>query len=249
MASYSDLLRLDGQVALVTGAARGIGAEIATALSQCGATVWLAGRDAAALQARAETLARAQVAVCDVTDQDSVKAALMAVRKHSGRLDIVVNNAGILHQAMLATTSAESLDEMLQVNVAGTFHLTRLAARLMLPNKAGAILNVSSVMGVQGAAGYAGYSATKAAVIGLTKALAKELAPHGIRVNALAPGFIETDMTAGLTDTQRTDALAGIALGRAGTPEDVAKAALFLTAPLSAYITGQVLGVDGLMTV
>jgi 3-oxoacyl-[acyl-carrier protein] reductase len=247
--SHSDLLSLEGKVALVTGAARGIGAAIATMLAAAGAEVWLAGRDPARLAAAAADLPRAHSLTLDVTNEAAIKSAMMAIRKGSGGLDILVNNAGIMEPATLAVTRAASLDSMLRTNVSGAFLCAQLAARLMVARKGGVILNLASIMGTAGAPGFAAYGASKAAVVGLTRALAKELAPLQIRVNALAPGFIETDLTAGIQGAERKSALNDIGMGRFGSPNDVAAAALFLVAPASAYVTGQVLGVDGAMKV
>jgi 3-oxoacyl-[acyl-carrier protein] reductase len=248
MTSYSDLLDLGGRTALITGASRGIGAESARALASCGAAVRLVGRDGDALEAVAASCPGAQALILDVTDPEAVKAAMQALRRQDGRLDVLVNNAGIMQGGTVATTSDASVDAMLAVNVAGAFRMARYAARLMAGPRSGSIVNMASVMGVQGAAGYSAYSATKAAVIGMTHALARELAPIGIRVNALAPGFIETEMTSGIAGASRDRALAQIAAGRFGTPADVARAVLFLASPMSEYVTGQVIGVDGSMT-
>jgi 3-oxoacyl-[acyl-carrier protein] reductase len=247
--SLSELFRLDGQVALVTGAGQGIGAAIARTLTLAGARVWLAGRDTLRLEATAAHCPQSHVLQLDVTDEVAIKAAMLQIRKISGGLDILVNNAGIMTPATLATTRAASLDAMLRTNVAGAFLCAQLAARLMTARKGGAILNISSIMGTRGAAGFSAYGATKAAVAGMTQALAKELAPLQIRVNALAPGYIDTPMTACLEDHASQRALADIGMGRAGQPQDVAGAALFLVSPAAAYITGQILGVDGAMKV
>lgn len=238
---------LSGKVALVTGAGRGIGAAIAEVLAQAGATVWLAGRDPAALDALAATLPQARTVMLDVTDEASVKAAFLDLHKESGGLDILINNAGIMEPAMLAMTRAYSLEAMLRTNVTGAYLCAQMAARLMAARKGGAIVTISSIMGTQGGSGFSAYGASKAAVIGMTQALAKELAPLQIRVNALAPGFIETDLTAGIAGPARNKALADIGMGRFGRPEDVAAVALFLASPAAAYVTGQVIGIDGAM--
>lgn len=245
----SDLFRLDGRVALVTGASRGIGAAIAKLLAQAGADVWLAGRDLTALEASAAACPHGRVLLLDVTDEAAVKTAMLKIRQTSGGLDILVNNAGIMSPAMLATTRINSLEAMLRTHVSGSFLCSQIAARLMSSRQGGAILNMASIMGTQGATGFSAYGASKAAVVGMTLALAKELAPLQIRVNALAPGFIETDLTAGIERSARQQALADIGMGRFGKPSDVAAAALFLLSPASAYVTGQVLGIDGAMKV
>jgi 3-oxoacyl-[acyl-carrier protein] reductase len=246
---HSELFRLDGQVALVTGAGQGIGAAIAQALAQAGAQVWLAGRDTLRLQTTATTCPASHVLQLDVTDEAATKAAMLQIRKTSGGLDILVNNAGIMLPASLATSRLGSLDAMLQTNVVGAFMCAQLAARLMSARQGGAILNIGSIMGTQGSPGYSAYGATKAAVTGMTKSLAKELAPLHIRVNALAPGFIDTPLTSSIEGYARQQALTDIGMGRFGHPQDVAAAALFLVSPASAYITGQILGIDGAMKV
>jgi 3-oxoacyl-[acyl-carrier protein] reductase len=238
---------LSGKVALVTGAGRGIGAATATALAQAGATVWLAGRNRDRLQALADTLPGARTVALDVTDEAAVKAAFLEVRKGAGGLDILINNAGIMEPAMLATTRVSSLEAMLRTNVTGAYLCAQMAARLMVARKGGSIITLSSIMGTRGAAGFSAYGASKAAVVGMTQALARELAPLQIRVNALAPGFIETDLTAGIEGAARDTALADIGMGRFGRPEDVAAVALFLASPAAAYVTGQVIGIDGAM--
>jgi 3-oxoacyl-[acyl-carrier protein] reductase len=247
MTSASDIFALKGQVALITGATRGIGAGIATMFAKAGATVWVAGRNAEQACAAAATLTGAHSVVLDVTDPASVKAAIMTIRKTSGGLDTLVNNAGVMHTATIATTTVADLDDMLDTNIKGAFLCAQLASRLMIGKRAGAIINIASIMGRTGAPGLSAYAASKAGIIGMTRAMAKELAPHNIRVNALAPGFIETDLTADITGDARQAALANIGLGRFGTVADVAAAAVFLASPASAYITGQVLGVDGAM--
>lgn len=238
---------LSGKVALVTGAGRGIGAAISKTLSQAGATVWLAGRNIASLEALALTMPKARTVIMDVTNEASVKAAFIELRKGSGCLDILINNAGIMESSTLATTRPTSLEAMLRTNVAGAYFCAQMAARLMTARKGGVIVTLSSIMGTQGAPGFSAYAASKAAVIGMTQALSKELAPLQIRVNALAPGFIETDLTAGIEGSAREKALANIGMGRFGRPEDVAAVALFLASPAANYVTGQVIGIDGAM--
>ncbi len=249
MTLISDRFQLTGQVALVTGASRGIGAGIARLYAEAGAHVWLSGRNIADVEALAAELPNARAIALDVSDAASVKAAIMTIRKEAGRLDVLVNNAGVMRPAMLAMSSEADLDMMLDTNLKGAFLCAQLAGRLMVGKKHGVILNMSSIMGRIGASGHSAYCATKAGMIGLTHALAKELAPHNIRVNALAPGFIETDLTSDISGDAREHALADIGLGRFGTIEDVANAALFLASPAAAYVTGQVLGIDGAMQI
>lgn len=247
MTSVSDSFALTGQVALVTGATRGIGRAIATRFGQAGAHVFVGGRDLAVAADVAATIPQAQAVQLDVTDGASVKAAIMAIRKAAGQLDVLVNNAGLMRPAMIATSSEADLNAMMDTNIKGAFLCSQLAARLMVGKKTGSIINMASIMGREGAIGFSSYAATKAAVIGMTKGMAKELAPHNIRVNAIAPGFVETDLTADITGDARDKALSVIGLGRFGTVDDVAHTAQFLASPAATYVTGQVLGVDGAM--
>lgn len=249
MTSPFDPFRLDGKTALITGASRGIGTAIAQAFADAGADVWLSGRNEDELTALAAEIPNAKATLLDVTDAKSIKSAFMTVRKDAGKLDILVNNAGIMRPAMLGLSSEADFMAMGDTNLKGSFLCTQLAARLMMAKKDGVILNMTSIMGAVGAPGYAAYSASKAGVIGMTHALAKELAPHNIRVNAIAPGFVETDLTSGIEGENREKALNGIRMGRFGTVEDIANAARFLVSPAAAYITGQVLGVDGAMQI
>lgn len=249
MTSPSDPFTLTGQIALVTGATRGIGRAIAARFGAAGATVFVAGRDVGQAEAVAGTIPNARAVQLDVTDLGSIKAAIMTIRKASGRLDVLVNNAGLMRPAMISTSSEADLDAMIEINIKGAFMCAQLASRVMAGKKSGTIINIASIMGREGAVGFASYATTKAAVIGMTRAMAKELAPHQIRVNALAPGFVETDLTADITGEARDQALAAIGMGRFGTVDDVAQAAQFLASPAASYITGQVLGVDGAMQV
>ena len=241
---------LDGKCALVTGASRGIGKAVALSLAASGARVALnfAGNVAAAEAVKAEIEAAGGVAVlvqADVSDetaaQDMVKTAADAL----GGLDILVNNAGITRDGLLLRMKEEDWDAVLSTNLKGIFHCTKAAAKLMMKKRSGRIVNMASVVGLTGNAGQTNYAAAKAGVVGFSKAAAKELASRGITVNVVAPGFIETDMTAALSDAAKEGALAGIPLGRMGKPEDVADAVLFLVSDRASYITGQVLKVDG----
>lgn len=241
---------LDGKCALVTGASRGIGKAVALSLAAAGARVALnfAGNVAAAEAVKAEIEAAGGVAVlvqADVSDeaaaQDMVKTAADAL----GGLDILVNNAGITRDGLLLRMKEEDWDAVLSTNLKGIFHCTKAAAKLMMKKRSGRIVNMASVVGLTGNAGQTNYAAAKAGVVGFSKAAAKELASRGITVNVVAPGFIETDMTAALSDAAKEGALAGIPLGRMGKPEDVADAVLFLVSDRASYITGQVLKVDG----
>jgi 3-oxoacyl-[acyl-carrier protein] reductase len=242
---------LEGRVALVTGASRGIGAAIARAFAAEGATLLLCARgdgvDALARELNsAEHPARAMRG--DVADPGFARELITSVRKEHGRLDVLVNNAGILRQGLIGMTSADQMREMLDINVLAIMILTQYAIRIMDPHRSPGVVNLSSIAGTQGMEGVTAYSASKAAVVGYTLSSAKELAPKGIRVNAIAPGFIDTDMVRGVSADWYERRIQSIRMGRIGTPEDVAGVAVFLASPLSRYVTGQVIGVDGGMT-
>jgi len=241
---------LQGKTALVTGGSRGIGRAICLALAACGANVAVncAGRADAAARTAEECAAlgvRALALQGDVADEAAAAALVQRTAAELGGIHILVNNAGITRDGLLLRMSDADFDAVLDTNLKGAFHMLRAAARPMVKQRWGRIVNISSVVGLSGNAGQANYAASKAGIIGLTKSAAKELGSRGITVNALAPGFIETDMTAGLPQALREAMLAGIPLGRPGQPEDVAQAAAFLASPAAAYITGQVLAVDG----
>ncbi len=243
---------LDGKVALVTGGSRGIGRAVCVALAQRGAKVIVnfAGREDAARETAAACVAaggQAVVAQFDVSDGPQVTEAIKAIGKDHGGLDILVNNAGVAINGLIMRFKDEQWDKVLDTNLAGAFHTARAAASLLLRAKdAGRIVNITSVVGEMGNGGQAAYAASKAGLIGLTMSLAKELASRGVTVNAVSPGFIETDMTAEhLPDAQRAKLIEGIPLGRIGASEDVANAVAFLAGPEASYITGQVIRVNG----
>ena len=245
--------RLEGKCALVTGASRGIGAAIALRLAAEGASVAVnyAGSRDAALQVAAaieDAGGRAVTLQADVSDPAAATALVEAALFELGALDIVVNNAGITRDGLLVRMSDEDWAAVIATNLTGVFSVTRAVGKVMMKARSGSIINISSVVGIAGNAGQANYSAAKAGVIGLTKSVARELAPRGVRCNAVAPGFIETDMTAALTAAQRDAILGEIALGRLGSVEDVASAVAFLASDDASYVTGQVLAVDGGMT-
>ena len=237
---------LKDKVAVVTGGSRGIGAATAQALAARGAhvAVLYAGSEAAA-QAVAESCRAAGVRAgawqCDVSDADAVKQTVAAIRAEFGSIDILVNNAGITRDGLLVTMQQKAFDEVLATNLGGAYHMIRQVAPLMLRRRWGRIINVSSVAGLMGNAGQANYAASKAGLIGLTKSAARELAPRGITCNAVAPGFIQTDMTKDIAED--SGLAASIPLGHMGRPEDVARAIVFLAE--SDYITGEVLRIDG----
>lgn len=247
-------LSLAGRCAFVTGSSRGIGWEVARVLAAHGCAVALHGRDAAVVQARAEELAKehgvATLALAgDLGDPAVIPGFFQAIFKAWKRLDVLVNNAGVLEDALLGMITPELLDRVLGVNTRAAVLVLQGAARLMTRAKAGSIINMSSIIGTEGNEGQAVYGASKAALIGLTLSAAKELAPQRIRVNAVAPGYIETDMIKHLPPEVHAQRLGQIGMGRIGTPADIANAVLFLASDLSAYVTGQVLGVDGGMRI
>lgn len=242
---------LSGRVALVTGASRGIGLAIAHRFAAAGASVLLNAREIgeASLGTFAEDEAqRIRILPGDVGRPDTARDIVRTVFSSSGRLDILVNNAGIMRTGLIGMISDEDVAEVLDTNLASVIHMTQSAARLMA-RTGGSIVNVSSVVGVKGAAGQLVYAASKAGIVGATLAASKELAPKGIRVNAVAPGYIETDMTSQLGEEARAQALEAIGLGRPGSVDDVADAVLFLASDMSRYVTGQILGVDGGMVI
>lgn len=245
---------LTGKNALVTGAGRGIGKAIALELAAKGAFVIINynGSKEAAEQTVAEIKAAGGDAVayqCSVSDYEACGAMITALIKEYTHIDILVNNAGITRDGLLMKMSEEDFDAVINTNLKGCFNTIRHMSRYFLKQRAGKIINISSVSGILGNAGQANYSASKAGVIGLTKAVARELASRGINVNAVAPGFVETDMTDALSDSVKENLKSQIPLGKIGHPQDIAKAVAFLASPDANYITGQVLSVDGGMAI
>ena len=245
---------LTGKTALVTGASRGIGAAVARKLAENGAFVYVnyngsQSRSDEVVAAIKEAGGDAEAVKCDVADFNSCKEMIDKIIADKGRLDILVNNAGITRDDLLMKMSEEAFDAVISTNLKGCFNTIRHASRYFLKQRSGKIINMSSVSGVAGNAGQANYSSAKAGVIGLTKSVAKELGSRGINCNAIAPGFIETEMTEAMTDKAKEATIAMIPFGRTGKTEDIAKAVLFLASDMSDYITGQILNVDGGMCI
>jgi len=239
------MINLTGKVALVTGSTRGIGRAIAEMLVACGARVAVVGRDLAVAERVAEEIGEARGFACDVSDPASITMLVQSVEDAFGSLDILVNNAGITRDNLMARMKDEDWDAVLATNLRSAFVATRAAQRGMMKRRWGRIINITSVVGLVGNKGQANYAASKAGLIGFTKAAAKELSSRNILVNAVAPGYIQTDMTAKLGDEARAALSAQIPLARLGEPKDIAGAVAFLASDLAAYVTGQVLVVDG----
>ena len=245
---------LENKVALVTGAGRGIGRAIAIALAEEGAEVIVNynGSEERAKEVKQtieENGGKASIYKCNVSDFEACETMIREIVKEHGHLDILVNNAGITKDGLIMKMREEDFDRVLNVNLKGTFNTIRHSARQMLKQRSGKIINISSVSGILGNVGQANYAASKAGVIGLTKTMARELGSRGITVNAIAPGFVDTEMTEVLSEEIRENACKQIILGRFGKPEDIAKAAVFLASDKADYITGHEIIVDGGMNV
>ncbi len=241
---------LSGQIALVTGGTRGIGRAIASKFAHAGAQVVLTSRSAepsaeAAQQLAQETGGLVEGFACDSGKSEACAGLVQDIVERLGRLDILVNNAGITRDKLVLRMSDNDWSVVFEINLHGAFYFARAATKIMMKQRAGRIINVSSIVGITGNAGQTNYAATKAGLIGFSKSLAKEMGSRNITVNVIAPGYIETAMSDAMTDKMKEQLLANIPLGRLGRPEDVADAALFLASPAAAYITGAVIQVDG----
>lgn len=241
---------LDGKIALVTGGSRGIGRAVAIELAKEGAAVAInyAGNKAAAEEVQSiitQMGGKAMIIQADVSDEKSAMQMVEEVIAQLGGIDILVNNAGITRDGLFIRMKEEDWNAVINTNLTGIFNCTKVAAKYMMKKRSGRIINMSSVSGIMGNAGQTNYAAAKAGVIGFTKSLAREMASRGITVNAVAPGFIATDMTAAMPEKAQEHVLTSIPLGKMGNPEDIANAVLFLASDKASYITGQVIHVDG----
>ena len=240
---------LKDQVVIITGATRGIGKEIARSFAKAGAVSIIIGRNAqAAAQVCDEIVKEGHKAdhfSCDVTNLENVQETVNKILDKYKMVDILVNNAGITRDNLLLRMSEEDWDEVIRTNLRGVFNFTKVVSKVMLKARKGKIISIASIIGITGNAGQANYAASKAGIIAFTKSIAKEFSSRGISANVIAPGYIETDMTAQLKDNVREEILKTIPIGRLGTAQDVADACLFLASPESNYITGQTLVVDG----
>ena len=245
-----DFMLVEGKKALITGGARGIGKEIVTAFLNEGASVYFIDLQKSEFMSEYEQLAAAagQSVVFkqgNVADEEEITAVVDEILKESGGIDVLVNNAGITRDNLFFRMSAKEWNDVLSINLSSAFYISKVIARQMAKQKSGSIINIASIVGVIGNAGQANYSASKAGMIGLTKSLAREIGSRGVRVNAVAPGFIKTAMTDKLTDSQKEALLSQVPLSRLGNPEEVASVVLFLASELASYITGEVIQITG----
>ncbi len=238
------MIDLTGKTAVITGASRGIGRTIAEKLHQAGAKVILIARNEEKLKEISETLRNCLYFPLDITDRQKVTETFKEIQKEN-QIDILVNNAGITKDNILMMMKEEEIDEVIDTNLKSVFFITKQVVRKMLKQRSGRIINITSIIGLMGNPGQSNYAASKAGIIGFTKSLAKEIGSRNITVNAIAPGFIETDMTKDLPEENKKAMLESIPLKRTGTPEDVANAVLFLASDLASYITGTVINVSG----
>ena len=241
---------LEGKVCLVTGASRGIGAATVKRFAEEGAIVYANARTPKNLDDQCDELSRTygttvKALYFDVRDEIASKKAIVQIRKETGRLDVLVNNAGVMKDALIGMITRDLMQEIFDTNVFGVMNMIQLAGKIMMFQKSGSIINLSSIVGLEGNPGQLVYSATKGAVAAMTKTASKELASQGIRVNAVAPGMIDTDMFRSIGDEKMQEHIANIRMGRLGTPEDVADVILFLASDLSRYTTGEIVGVNG----
>jgi len=241
---------LTNKVAFITGTSRGIGKNIVEQYAINNATIYANARTEGSIDDYTKKLCKKyNVTIIplyfDVTDVTAAKNAILKIKKEQGKLDILVNNAGIMKDALIGMISADMMHEIFETNVFAVMEMIQLASKLMTRQKSGSIINISSIVGVNGNKGQLVYSASKGAIISITKTAAKELAPNNIRVNAIAPGMIDTAMFRSISESHQSELVNNIGMGRIGSPEDVAKACVFLASDLSNYVTGQILGVDG----
>ena len=237
---------MSGRIVLVTGGARGIGRAIVERFLAEGDRVWFNDMSQEVIDETVSELGENTVGrLCNVTDFEAVKGLIQEIVKTEGRLDVLINNAGITRDGLIMRMSEDQWDSVIEVNLKGVFNLIRHSVKPMMKQRSGSIINISSVVALTGNAGQVNYTASKAGVIGMTRTLALELSSRNIRVNAVAPGFIETKMTAHLSDEERKKLCDGIPLGRTGSPKDIANMCHFLASDSASYVTGQVMNVDG----